>query len=514
MANIGSDGSLDELIETLCRQDVSLWLEDNQVRFHCRQGSLDATLRATLSANRTPLVERLSTLDGRGIGMPLLRRARLDTTHRLLFLQDMSVELYTPGAQARLHLVGRKRLIGSLDIGKLRSCVEDLVRRHAILRATIAPGDVWRRSLSISAALCVDIEMLAPGSDALKSFEHRPFDLERGPLFRFGVLSETNDRHLVTLVLQHAIADGLSVSLAWLEILRRYEALVSGKAVPLPELPFQFPDVMRYRHEWNHSIAAKQARAYWRDKLSDCADPFTLPYDPMPCADRPQSPNPPQGALNETDFNDLSQVAKTYQLTLANLTLGAFAIALSRWSGRSEIVSWVAHSGRRRRESFRLIGCFADHWLLRVFLPPHSTTLEGLRAVSAAANEAQWAIELPGVDIAAQFTAIPGESLDRIIIFNFMPSGKLDSSTGPEHIAVEDNLFAESVEPSTPSAYTESGSRIALMTTVYASATGIHWAVRYDPDCFSTTSAEAFCFALGTVLRQASSINKNTGSIT
>lgn len=505
------DTALDAINATLSQRGISVWAEGDQVRFHSQHGPIDPDLQSLLRKHRSSIIEKLAVLDGQGIGAPLLRKAAVSGRHRLLFLQDMSAELYVPGAHHKFHLIGRRRLSGRFDRNRFRRCVEDLVRRHSILRAIIEPGELWRRHLSIADAVEIDVEELRPeeGDAALEFFEHRPFNLAFGPLLRVGVLPEADDRHIVTLVFQHAIADGLSVSLAWREILHRYHALeLAPNSAPLSDLPLQFSDVMRFRHEWLGSAAALQRRKYWRKKLLHCSDPFSLPYDSWSSRDRIPTLSAPKGSLSSVDCMRLSSAAKAHRLTLSNLCLGAFAITLSRWSGRFDIVSWVAHSGRRRKEYFHLVGCFADHWLLRVSIDPAWPTLEGLKAVSAAANEAQGALELPGVNIAAEFTDIPGESLDNIIMFNFMPSGKkADLSTSKEETLNSDSLASEPVELSPDPAYTEEGSRIALMITVHASEVSVNWTLRYDPNCFTSPTGEALCGAFGNVLQQIADLS-------
>lgn len=505
-SNAETDAALDAIVGTLVQRGVSLWAEGGEIRFHSPHGALDSQLRALLLEKRGSLFEHLAVMEGRSLGAPLLRKGPLSGKHQLLFLQEMSTELYVPGAQEKFHLIGRRRLFGSFDIQRFRRCVEDLVRRHAILRATIEPGEAWHRHLKIAGSVEANVEDLRPGGgDAtLQLFEQRPFDLARGPLMRVGVMAEADDRHAITLVLQHAVADGLSVSLAWREILLRYHALErAANAAPLPDLPLQFSDVMRYRHEWLASAIARQHRKYWRDKLLHCSDPFSLPYDPTPSHDRPAKLPAPRGSLSPAECVRLHTAAKSHRLTLSDLCLGAFAIALSRWSGRSDIVTWVAHSGRRRKEYFHLIGCFADHWLLRVSIDPAWPIVEGLRAVSAAANEARGAMELPGVNIAAEFTDIPGESLDNIIMFNFMPAGKKAGSSPPNVRQSRSGVIAsEPMNLSPAPAYTEKGSRIALMVTVHASDTSVDWTLRYDPDCFAVPTGEALCRAFGNVLEQ------------
>lgn len=506
MGSTETDAALDAIVGTLAQRGVSIWAEGGQIRFHSQHGALDSQLRTLLLGKRNSLLESLAAMEGRSLGAPLLRKGPLSGGHRLLFLQEMSAEFYVPGAQEKYHLIGRRRLFGSFDFQQFCRCVEDLARRHAILRATIEPGEAWHRYLKIVGSVEIDVEELSPrgGDAALQLFEQRPFDLASGPLMRVGVMAEAGDRHVITLVLQHAIADGLSVSLAWREILHRYHALErAADAAPLPDLPLQFPDVMRYRHEWLASANAHQHRKYWHDKLLHCSDPFSLPYDPTPYHDLPATLPAPTGSLSSAECVRLQFAAKSHRLTLSDLCLGAFAIALSRWSGRSDIVTWVAHSGRRRKEYFHLIGCFADHWLLRVSIDPAWPTLEGLKAVSATANEAKWAMELPGVNIAAEFTDIPGESLDNVIMFNFMPAGKKpDASIPTVRQSGSDFIVSEPMDLSPAPAYTEKGSRIALMVTVHASETSVDWTLRYDPDCFAAPTGEALCRAFGNVLEQ------------
>src|SRR5581483_1773970 len=69
------------------------------------------------------------------------------------------------------------------------------------------------------------------------------FDLVRGPLFRFRLVTLQDDEHKLFLTAHQSIVDGITVfDIFPREFTTLYESFAAGHASPLPELPAQFAD--------------------------------------------------------------------------------------------------------------------------------------------------------------------------------------------------------------------------------------------------------------------------------
>src|SRR5262249_32168771 len=149
------------------------------------------------------------------------------------------------------------RLRGALDVDALHESLNEIVRRHEILRTTIQTVD--GRPLPVVApaqAIAlprVDLSVLAADEQAgearrLATEEaQRPFDLTRGPLLRALLLRLGSDEHLVIVTMHHIVADGWSMGVLLDEIAELYPAFAAGRGSPLPELPIQYADYAHWQ---------------------------------------------------------------------------------------------------------------------------------------------------------------------------------------------------------------------------------------------------------------------------
>ena len=101
------------------------------------------------------------------------------------------------------------RLSGRVDLGALERALNEVVRRHEVLRTTFAvrdgePVQLITPSLTVPLpvidlrdrpATAREVEAMARATDEIR----QPFDLARGPLLRVGVLRLDEDEHLLFL---------------------------------------------------------------------------------------------------------------------------------------------------------------------------------------------------------------------------------------------------------------------------------------------------------------------------
>src|SRR5207302_1210994 len=112
----------------------------------------------------------------------------------------------------------------------------------------------------------------------------RPFDLERGPLWRLRIFRLAPADHVVMLTMHHIVSDGWSIGLFVHELTALYGAFAAGEESPLPPLPIQYPDFAVWQRAWlSGDVLAGQA-GYWRERLGG-----TLPVLELPL-DRPRPP--------------------------------------------------------------------------------------------------------------------------------------------------------------------------------------------------------------------------------
>jgi amino acid adenylation domain-containing protein/non-ribosomal peptide synthase protein (TIGR01720 family) len=361
---------------------------------------------AGLSPERRRLIERLLRQEGVDLRrLPIVRQPRRDQPFPTSFAQQRLwfLDQFEPGSPF-YNIPLAVRLQGQLDIPALRRALDEIVRRHDILRTTF-PAMEGQPVQHVASALELPLEDIdlrhlaaeARWSEArrlAREEAQRPFDLRAGPLVRAALLRLTDDDHLALLTLHHIIADGWSMGVLLHELATLYAAFVAGRPASLPDLPIQYADYA----VWQRETLARSAGdgvspldrqlAYWRERLADAPAALDLPTD------RPRPPvQSSRGAscsarLPQALAERLRALGRQAGATLFMTLEAAFAVLLRRYSGQEEVCIGTPVAGRSRPELEGLIGCFINTLVLRHDLRGSPTFREVLERTRATALEA------------------------------------------------------------------------------------------------------------------------------
>lgn len=291
------------------------------------------------------------------------------------------------------------RLNGKLDVPALESSLNEIVRRHEVLRTAIhtvdgQPVQVVLPDLKISLPL-VDIRQL-PGPEregrALQMVmveARQPFDLSHAPLFRVKLIRLSEDEHLAILTMHHIVSDGWSAGVLVRELALFYSTLAGGGmlrdratgAALLPDLEIQYADYAAWQREWLQGDELAEQLEYWERQLGDLPPVLDLPTDrPRPVV---QTVN--GGLLSfviETALvQALNALSQEMGVTLFMTLLGAFQVLLMRYSGQENISVGSPIANRTRSEIEDLIGFFVNTLVLRTDLSGEPTFREVLKRV-------------------------------------------------------------------------------------------------------------------------------------
>ena len=280
-------------------------------------------------------------------------------------------------------------LTGRLDGIALRRALDEVVRRHEILRTTYAVVDA-RPVIVIHPPAVLDvpetslttlpIEQRASAARAEIAAEaQRPFDLATGPLFRARVLVLGEEDHVLLLAMHHIVTDGWSLGVLDREIAALYGAFSRGEASPLPDLPVQYADYAAWQRSWLSGDVLTASLSYWKDHVAGAPRALELPTD---------RPRPPvqtyRGArVGFVAPEGLAQATLAFSrregTTLFMTLLAAFDALLHRWTGQSDVVVGAPIANRTRAETEGLIGFFVNTAVLRARIPA-DLTFRGLLA--------------------------------------------------------------------------------------------------------------------------------------
>lgn len=255
---------------------------------------------------------------------------------------------------------------GKLDKQRVEMTIQKWVERHESLRTYFA----IRNNEVVQ--LLSDINMSLPIRYSEQKYENeedlkvilnkfiRPFDLEKGPLFRVEIVKVRENEHLFLFDIHHIIADGTSVEI----LVDDFNKLYYGELEPLK---VQYKDYAAWQCKYMKSEEMKEKRRYWLDNLSGNLPTLELPTD----FERPRVSNSNGGRIyfdiGEELFSRVKEISHKYAVTNFMVMLSAWNILLARYSGQEDIIVGTPVSGRTRDEVRRVVGMFINMLPIRSF---------------------------------------------------------------------------------------------------------------------------------------------------
>jgi aryl carrier-like protein len=283
------------------------------------------------------------------------------------------------------------RLEGVLDESAFVHAWERLVDRHTALRSSVRWIDtdkaiqVVARKVGLSTSRH-DLSRLDREGQEYLVREILAKDRAKGfvptlaPLTRMTLIRLAGHRRHLIWTSDHLIIDGWCFPILLSEALEFYEAEVSGRDVDLPP-----PRPFREFVEWLDRQDLTEAERFWRSALAGIREPTPIGL-PAPRWDEAAAvPEEFEDTFSADSALGLKNLCRRSRITLATVIQGAWALLLSRYSGRSDICIGIAVSGRPADlpgvES--MVGVLINTLPLRVTIEEERPILSWLRSVQA-----------------------------------------------------------------------------------------------------------------------------------
>jgi hypothetical protein len=298
------------------------------------------------------------------------------------------------------------RITSPCDVAVLERSINEIVRRHEILRTTFAViggRHVQVIAPQLTVALAFDDLRALPesrkqtvGFQLLQDELLHSFDLAQGPLFRARLVRLAQQEHLLVLSTHQVLSDGWSFGVLANELAALYDALSSGAESPLAPLPFQFADFSFWQRRWQSHPDMIAQLAYWREQLRD-------PLPVIKLAKR----RPAKRAIDalRTARREwvlpavLSQAVKHFSHreggTLFMALVAALKTLLHRYLAQDDLRVATLVANRNRPGTERLIGPLANMMILRTNFAGDPSLLEVMRRVRATTLAAYAHQDLP-----------------------------------------------------------------------------------------------------------------------
>jgi amino acid adenylation domain-containing protein/non-ribosomal peptide synthase protein (TIGR01720 family) len=401
---------------------------------------------------------------------------------RLAFLEQLS-----PGDPA--YNIPRTLLLeGPLDAAALERALGALVERHAALRTVFVPGGDGAQAQRVDAAAAWtletgDLSALPPEAAQAEARARAAaeaatgFDLQAGPLFRARLLRMDAERHLLTLVVHHAVSDGWSMGVLFRDLSALYAAFRRGLSPALPELPVTYADYAAWQRAHLAGGAMETQLAYWRETLRGAPAVLELPTERPRPAVRTGRGGRVAFSLGAPLSAAVQALAQREGATLYMVGLAAFHTLLARLSGQDDVCVGSPIAGRTRPELEGVVGCFVNTLVLRGDLSGDPTFRELLGRVRESTLAAYAHQDVPFERLVEELS--PERSLGHTPLFQVMFS--LQNNAGEER-----TLDGVAVRPLTALA---PAAKFDMTLTLAEREDGVRGVLEYALDLFDEAAA-------------------------
>jgi fengycin family lipopeptide synthetase B len=373
------------LLGELRRLGVTLWHDGDRLRYRAPKGVLTQELLEELKRHKDAISAFLAdatdaTRRGLLATAPIARSTGSSAPlsfaqERLWFLYQFEGKDGGPGAA--YNVPAALRLRGTLDTAALQCSLDEIVRRHAILRTRFAQADegavqlvdggvVPMRLVDFTSVPETERETVARTFIETEAAE--VFDFDVSPPVRFSLLQLGQADFILVSVLHHLVADGWSMSVLLRELLVLYEAFADGRPSPLSPLPLQYADYAIHQRHLFTGDTLSAALAYWQKQMAGAPTALDLPLDRPRPAQQSYRGVLVRFELDRPLTSALKQLAQDCNASLFMVLLAGYAALLSRYSGQTDVVIGTPVANRDRPEVEALIGLFSNYIPLRTNL--------------------------------------------------------------------------------------------------------------------------------------------------
>ncbi|MBD2529847.1 amino acid adenylation domain-containing protein [Nostoc flagelliforme FACHB-838] len=422
--------TIEEFLSYLCSLDIKLWVENDRLRCSAPKEALTPDIKGELAARKTEILTFISQANqalqsiSKSI-QPVPRQGNIPLSfaqQRLWFFSQIE-----PNSNA-YNIPVAIRLIGKLNVAALSKSINEIIRRHEILRTkfnvvdgeaiqVIHNGENFTFTVIDLQALPEDKKQQEVQNLAVLEAQ-KPFDIVQDCLIRTTLIQLSETDHVILLTMHHIVSDGWSTGIFIKEITALYTAFSQGQFSPLPELPIQYADFAIWQRKWLQGEVIKTQLNYWKQQLGGNLPILELPSDrPRPAIQSHNGATQPF-QLSKSLTEKLKSLSQREGVTLFMTLLAAFKVLLYRYTQQEDIIVGTPIANRNRAEIEGLIGFFVNTLVLRTNFSNNTSfrkLLQQVREVTLGAYAHQ---DLPFERLVEELQ--PGRDLSHSPLFQVM----------------------------------------------------------------------------------------------
>ncbi len=313
-------------------------------------------------------------------------------------------------------------VVGTLDVALLRDCAVTMLVRHPNLRASFVNRNLPHPVQVVPSRVDLPWRQVTATPDDVARLEAderaRPFDLERTPAIRFLLIELPYLRWRLVITAHHILIDGWSLPVFVGEMITLYRS--GGDCAALPS-PRPYRDYIGWLADRDQAAS----QHIWHEHLAGLPGPTLL--SAAPTGRRSGAAGLPRRTelrLDRQETEHLTGQTRSRGVTLNSLIQLAWALVLSRLTGRDDVVFGVTVSGRPAELAGveTMIGLFINTVPLRVRL--NSTATVGAQCLAVQRDAALLREHCYLGHTQLRALGGVGEMFDTLLVYeNFPPGG-------------------------------------------------------------------------------------------
>jgi hypothetical protein len=301
----------------------------------------------------------------------------------------------------------RMRFSGAMDVGALGRALNEVVRRHEVLRTGFLlprPAGFFKRAALVGVSLirsqrvrrairarmmrsvvfrqrilpAVSLQLkqtdLSPRDPANRNVAlnrlaiqdvRQPFDLAEPPLMRAHLVRLAEHEHILLLTTSHLVSDAWSIEVLRREVGALYDDFSNGRPSSLSPLRTQYADFAVWERDHYQGAVLEEALTWWRLRLPEFAptDVSALPFATKPARPAGQSARTGRPLLEDT-VALVRRYCVEQRVTIYMVMLAALSGLLARYTNRRHVAVMSPFANRTRPETQGTIGWFAQMHIL------------------------------------------------------------------------------------------------------------------------------------------------------
>jgi amino acid adenylation domain-containing protein len=398
---------IEGFLSDICSLEIKLWIENDRLRCSAPKEALTTDIKTELATRKAEIIAFISqanqALKSNSESIqPASRQENIPLSfaqQRLWFLSQLE-----PNSSA-YNIPAAVRLTGKLNVAALSKSINEIIRRHEILRTTFTVVDgeaiqVIGKGENFTFPV-IDLQGLAKDKkqeevqNIVVLEAQKPFDLEQDLLIRASLIQLSETDHVILLTMHHIVSDGWSTGIFIKELTALYTAFSQGQPSPLSELSIQYADFVIWQRKWLQGEVLQTQLDYWKQQLGGNLPILELPTDKPRPAIQSNNGATQSFRLSKSLTEKLKDLSKQEEVTLFMTLLAAFKVLLYRYTQQEDIIVGTPIANRNRAEIEGLIGFFVNTLVLRTNLGNNPIFREFLQQVREVTLDAYANQDLP-----------------------------------------------------------------------------------------------------------------------